>query len=140
MLCFFYGYQAFTPKLRFAGFDPLIRCGLLEPCEAEQLKLAHRHPGTVCEAWVSRWVERNMEKEARQQMYHSLREYRACIASIADLIEQRAPVSFESLLYIVVYALCAALPFGPSNIDYANRQAVRPGGRTSGTSQETLGL
>jgi len=124
MLAFFFGLQPYTPKLRFAGYAPLIKCGLLEPAEAELLKGAHRGPGTVVESWIAAWVEHRLSGEARQQSFHTLRELRGSTGQIGDLIDERAPVSFESLLYVTVYALCVILPFAPSHIDYENREAV----------------
>lgn len=39
-------------------------------------------------------------------------------------LEQRAPISFESLLYVLVYSLCLVMPFGLSHVDFKNREAV----------------
>mmetsp|Transcript_86083 Transcript_86083/g.248554 ORF Transcript_86083/g.248554 Transcript_86083/m.248554 type:complete len:565 (+) Transcript_86083:54-1748(+) len=127
MLTLFFTYQPFTPRLRFLGFGPLLKCGLLESDEAEILKRAHRSPGTVTESWLSSWIEANLQDESRQQAFQSLRELRASISVVQALVDQRAPVSFESLLYIVVYALVAILPISPSNVDYSNREAVMEG-------------
>jgi len=124
MLGFFFGLQPFTPKLRFVGYGPLMKCGLLEPSEAELLKGAHRGPCPVMESWIAAWIELHLTGEARQQGFHALRELRGAIGGIGDLIDQRAPVSFESLLYVTVFALCLILPFGPSHIEYENRQLV----------------
>lgn len=62
MLLFFFSYQPFTPRLRFMGFGPLVNCGLLDPEEAEVLKLAHRSPGTVTESWIASWIEADDER------------------------------------------------------------------------------
>jgi len=127
MLAHFFTYQPFTPRLRFQGFAPLFNCGLLEPEEGEVISKAHRGPGTVVEAWLSHWIETNLVAETRQQAYHSLRELRNSIHVVQALVDQRAPVSFESLLFLVVYALVAILPFSLSNVNYTNREAVMDG-------------
>jgi len=127
MLTFFFGYQPLAPNLRFLGFAPLVNCGLLEEDEVASLSAAHRGPGTVTESWLSSWVEANLDGEIRQQSFHALRELRDSISVVQALIDQRAPVSFESMLFCVVYFLVATLPLSPSQVNYNNRQSVMEG-------------
>jgi len=124
-LAFFFTYQPLTPSFKFVGFGPLRSCGLLTEDEELVLQKAHSMPRTVVESWLARWVQAYVPDDAnRQQVFLSLRELRSASAGVGDLVVQRAPVSFESLLYVAVYALCLLLPFGPSQIDYENRSAV----------------
>lgn len=109
-LALFFAYQPHTPRLQFAGFGPLVACGLLEADEAEVLALAHRGPGTVVESWLASWVEANLAAELRQQAFHALRELRDAASVTEALAQQRAPVSFESLLFLAVYLLVLLLP------------------------------
>jgi len=68
-----------------------------------------------------------MTGESRQQALQALRELRAAAAVMQAALDQRAPISFESLLYFVSYCLIAIIPFAPSGIDYNNRRAVMEG-------------
>lgn len=124
MLAFYFPFSNLVPRLRTATLQHLVNCGLLEIEEAALLEQCHRSPGTILENWIADWIERNLQAEVRQQTYYALREYRSCLATVPDLLDQRAPVSFESLLYVVVYLLCIVMPFGPTNIDYHDRGAV----------------
>jgi len=96
------------------------------------LEKANSQPRIIVELWVSQWIHDNVQDAAaKQQAFMSHRELRSAAAGVSDLVLLRAPVSFESLLYVVVYALCLLLPFGPSQIDYEDRAAVLTGGHVA---------
>mmetsp|Transcript_117679 Transcript_117679/g.228792 ORF Transcript_117679/g.228792 Transcript_117679/m.228792 type:complete len:556 (-) Transcript_117679:47-1714(-) len=124
VLSFFFAYQSFTPRLQRIKFADLVTCGLLVKDEVELLNGSHRFPLSVLESWLGCWVHQHLQGETRQQCFQALRVYRGALASVSDWVDQRAPVSFETLLYVVVYALCFVMPFGPSHIEYLDRQAV----------------
>jgi len=126
-LNFFFAYQPYTPGLKFVGFRPLVMCGLLDHEEVQVLKNCNKAPLTVTESWISNWIAENLTNEARQQAFQALRELRNSCSMLQGLLEQRAPVSFESLLYLVTYCLIVLVPFAPSNVDYNNRRAVMDG-------------
>jgi len=124
---FFFTYQPYTPGLTIVGYGPLVKCGLIEPDEVVVLKTAHRGAQSITEGWISNWVAENLGGEARQQAFQALRELRNATTVTQALVEQRAPLSFESLLYLVTYCLVAIIPFAPSNIECSNRRAVMEG-------------
>lgn len=95
--------------------------------EAKILRASHRGASSVMEAWLANWIAENMQGESRQQALQALRELRAGSAVLQATVEQRAPISFESMLYFVSYFLIAITPFAPSGIDYANRRMIMEG-------------
>eukprot|EP00428_Durinskia_dybowskii_P034341 CAMPEP_0170264462 /NCGR_PEP_ID=MMETSP0116_2-20130129/32126_1 /TAXON_ID=400756 /ORGANISM="Durinskia baltica, Strain CSIRO CS-38" /LENGTH=424 /DNA_ID=CAMNT_0010515555 /DNA_START=60 /DNA_END=1335 /DNA_ORIENTATION=- len=102
---------------KFVGYVPLIECGLLTKSEGVIISSAHSGPRTVAEAWVSAWISHHIDDwSARQQAMQRLCEMR-----VVDMMDERAPVSFESLLYLCVYAFCFLLPFGPATVDDEQR-------------------
>lgn len=123
-VAFYFAYQHLHPRLKKTGFVQLRACGLLTAHEVDHLCKAHRFPLTVVESWIAHWIEENLKDEARQQAFYALREYRNCLASVSDWDEQRAPVSFESLLYLLVYSVCMVMPFAPSHVEYEDREAM----------------
>jgi len=125
MLTFFWTYQPYTPSLHFLGFGPLLDCGLLLPEEVGALEGAHDSPKTVVESWLSRWLQRYIvDVPTRNISLRALCELRDACGTVAALVEERAPVSFESLVYISVCALCFILPFVPGGVDLTNRRAI----------------
>lgn len=128
MLCFFFAYQSLIPNFHAVGYRSLWEAGLLLDSEQRILEHAHNGPGTVCESWGSRWIQLHMSGEARLVAFQSLREFRGSIAGAGASVDERAPMSFESLLHVAVTALVWMMPFSPIASDIANREimAARP--------------
>lgn len=124
MVAFFLAFRDYTPQLQGITLQDLVDAGLLTAEEEGLLNKSHYAPSSVIESWLADWIEQCLHGEAKYQAFASLREYRGTLASVGAWLDIRAPVSFETLLYIVVYALVFTMPFGPTHINYADRQAM----------------
>jgi hypothetical protein len=124
MVAFFLAFRDYTPQLQRITFRGLVDAGLLTAEEEELLNKSLYSASSLLESWLADWVEQFMQGEAKIQAFGVLREYRAALASVGAWLDIRAPVSFETLLYVVVYTLVFVLPFGPSHIDYKDREAI----------------
>jgi len=124
MLAFVMAFHDFTPQFRRITLRDLVDAGLLTAEEEGLLNKSLYAPSSVLESWLADWIEQNLHGEAKYHAFGTLREYRAALATVGAWIDIRAPVSFETLLYVMVYALVFVIPFGPTHITYADREAI----------------
>lgn len=124
MVAFFLAFRDCTPQLQKIKLRGLVDAGLLTAEEEGLLNKSLYAASSVLESWLADWVEQFLHGEAKHQAFGALREYRSALASIGEWIDIRAPVGFETLLYVVVYTLVLVLPFGPSHIKYKDREAI----------------
>lgn len=124
MADFFFTYRGLVPRfsqLQDYGTRELETCGLVTAEEGSMLRRCHKAPHSLVETWIAQWLTKHIESQATlQAALQALRELRGNCAGLADLLDQRAPVNFESMLYVMVYLMCLLWPFGPMDFKDLN--------------------
>jgi len=122
MLIFILSFRPLSPALQLLPDDKLEQMGLLRHQEALVIQKA-LHPRKVVLKWLTLWVSENVQDKTDRHLVHDkICGLRGATGTLHDTLELRAPLSFETVLYAMVWLWIILMPF--SHISSTKRSVL----------------
>eukprot|EP00929_Paragymnodinium_shiwhaense_P112670 TRINITY_DN80938_c0_g1_i1.p1 TRINITY_DN80938_c0_g1~~TRINITY_DN80938_c0_g1_i1.p1 ORF type:complete len:546 (+),score=35.10 TRINITY_DN80938_c0_g1_i1:206-1639(+) len=127
LLVFILSFRPLAPSLKAITYDDLQSAGLLEENEKVSLRKSI-HPRKLALKWLSTWVSGYVQDgHLRSLILDKICGLRGACASLHDTVEQRAPYSFEAILYPTIWLWLVLLPVEEIN-SLTDRKTLLEGG------------